>query len=256
MTAKDVILPCAVLLSINIVALTCWTAIAPLQFVRTLEDGTDPWNRPIGSYGQCQSTSGAKGKSIPYIVVIMVTNVIALLVANYQSYRARNVETVFNESSYVAAANASFLEAILICIPIIFLMRENPTAYFVVMSVVLFILSFAILLFIFVPKMIAVRRQPESNGKRISKLSSHMMRSKEFSFESDIDMMESALDHYQKLSWTDKTSFLQKVGAVSSSVPNINGAVAVTVSETPEAAIIGDRKCRVDTAMTESMQSS
>ena len=57
-TEKDVMWPLIVLLTLNVITLICWTTIAPLRFVRTLESGTDPWNRHIGSYGQCQSTSG------------------------------------------------------------------------------------------------------------------------------------------------------------------------------------------------------
>jgi len=54
----QVMWPLVVLLTLNVITLICWTAIAPLRYVRTLEAGTDPWNRSIGSYGQCRSTSG------------------------------------------------------------------------------------------------------------------------------------------------------------------------------------------------------
>jgi len=70
--------------------------------------------------------AGAVGNSIPYVVVIAVVNITALVVANIQAYRARNVRTEFNESSYIAMANVSFLQAIFICVPILFLTRENP----------------------------------------------------------------------------------------------------------------------------------
>jgi len=205
-------LPFAILLTMNIISLACWTAIAPLEFVRTNKQGTDPWNRPIGSYGQCKSTSGAAGNSIPYLVVIAVVNVTALVVANYESYRARNVLTEFNESSYIAMANASFLQAIVVCVPIIFLTRENPQAYFVVLSVVLFIISGAILGFIFVPKMLSLKEGQRHATVTVTGVHARGTRD---SFSShghgEGDPVEALLQKFRHLSWEDKTAVLKKL---------------------------------------------
>lgn len=197
--------------------MTCWTAIAPLRFVRTLEDGTDPWNRSIGSYGHCESTSGSAGDSIPYLVVIATVNFTALVVANYQAYRARNIRTEFNESSYIAMANASFLQAIFIGLPIIFLTRENPPAYFIVVSVVLFILSGAILVFIFVPKIIALKERRKHQGRMksavmITGLSRGTLLGQSSSL-SGADPVKSVLQQFQQLSWEDKSEVMKKLGA-------------------------------------------
>ena len=214
----QVILPFVVLLTMNIIALVCWTVIAPLNFVRTNEEGTDPWNRPIGSYGHCQSTSGAAGDSVPYLVVIAVVNITALVVANFQAYRARKTRTDFNESSYIAMANASFLQAIVVCIPVIFLTRENPQVYYVVLSVVLFIVSGAILVFIFVPKVMALRKREKNKGQnrssvRISGLTQPMssFTRSGTSSSSSGDPIRDVLQQFQRLTWEDKAAVLKKI---------------------------------------------
>lgn len=229
-------LPFIVLLTINIITLICWTAIAPLKFVRTWTDGTDPWNRKLGSYGHCESTSGTAGNSIPFLIVIGTVNITALVVANYQAYRARNVRTEFNESSYIAMANASFLQAILMGVPIIFLTREAPSAFFIVISVVLFILSGAILACIFVPKIIALKEK--NNGKlkssvKVSGLAdvptagaASSLRSRTSSIRCSEgasgggsgDPVEDILQQFRCLSWKDKMAVSDKIGA-SQAVP-------------------------------------
>lgn len=207
-------LPFAILLAMNIISLVCWTVIAPLEFVRTNKQGTDPWNRPIGSYGQCKSTSGASGNSIPYLVVIAVVNVTALVVANFESYRARNVLTEFNESSYIAMANASFLQAIVVCVPIIFLTRENPQAFFVVLSVVLFIISGAILGFIFVPKMLSLKEGQRHATITVTGVHAPgaLRRTRDSSHgHGEGDPVEALLQKFRHLSWEDKTAVMKKL---------------------------------------------
>lgn len=103
-------------MALNLIALICWTAIAPLVFNRTTKDGTDPWNRAIGSYGHCGSED--PGASVPYLVVIRIISMSALVIASCQSYRARKIRTEFNESFYyIAMANASFCKCPLFVSP-------------------------------------------------------------------------------------------------------------------------------------------
>lgn len=179
---------------------------------------------------------GAKGNSIPYVVVIAVINITALGVANFQAYRARNVRTEFNESSYIAMANASFLQAILICVPILFLTRENPQAYFIVLSVVLFILSSALLGFMFVPKVIALKERKKMGNRndsnvRISGLGDtaaslvSSTRSSRYgsgrggtgltqrtsSQQSSGDAVADAVKMFQELSWADRMAFKKRL---------------------------------------------
>ena len=48
-TVKDVIGPYIALLTVNIIALICWTVIDPLAYERFDSAGTDDWNRVIAT---------------------------------------------------------------------------------------------------------------------------------------------------------------------------------------------------------------
>lgn len=52
---RDVLAPFGVMMTANIVVLTCWTIFDPLTYTRQFEEGTDYWNREIASYGACRS---------------------------------------------------------------------------------------------------------------------------------------------------------------------------------------------------------
>eukprot|EP00957_Ditylum_brightwellii_P169494 12900603-Ditylum_brightwellii.AAC.1 len=49
--AKDVMLPFTILLSLSMLVLICWTAIAPLKYTRTSNAGTDNFNRVMALLG-------------------------------------------------------------------------------------------------------------------------------------------------------------------------------------------------------------
>lgn len=163
--------------------------------------------------------------------------------ANFQAYRARSIKTEFSEAAYIGMADASFLQAIVVCVPIIFLTRESPQAYFVVLSVVLFIASGAILGFIFVPKMIAVNalqkkmaRGVQAKGSvRVSGLhltplelrgSSNSLCSLASYAGADENPVKATLDMFNRLSWEDKTAVLKKIapGSGEQAVPLLDAS--------------------------------
>merc|ERR1712232_561871 len=74
------------------------------------------------------------------------------VLACVQAYQTRNVNIAFNESHFIALCLISMLQAALIGIPLIFLSNENPIATYFVRSCLVFIVSIALLGFIFVPK--------------------------------------------------------------------------------------------------------
>lgn len=136
-------------------------------------------------------------------------------------------------SSYIAMANASFLQAFCICVPILFLTRENPQAYFIVLSVVLFILSGALLVFVFVPKVIAMKERNKMGNKKESSVkisgignrasSSSTGSSKYSSFRqrsssqmSSGDPVTDAVQMFQHLSWSEKMAFKKKLSLTES----------------------------------------
>lgn len=155
-TERDVLKPYFVLLGMNVVTLSCWTALAPVTYQRRNNDGTDDWNRVISTYGVCTSYSEENSRPansfIPYLVIIVIINLGLLIIANIQAYRARSIQTEYSESKYIALIMASMLQAFALGVPCIFLLWEEPQAYFVVTTLVIFSICGVVLGFMFWPK--------------------------------------------------------------------------------------------------------
>lgn len=165
-TAKDVIGPYLALLAINVIVLACWTAIAPLVYDRFYYEGTDSWNREISSHGVCHSEGDAKGGFVPYVVIIGVVNLGVLILAVLQAYQARSIRTEFSESKYITIIMVSMLQASVIGIPVIFLVWDLPEVYYVVMVCLISVICFAVLIFMFVPKVSALREKKAEQRKK------------------------------------------------------------------------------------------
>lgn len=148
-TERDVFLPLIALLMANVVVLAIWTALDPLTYVRIPHEGTDGWNRVISTYGSCRSNN-----VVPYLVPLVLINVSVLLLANWQAYEARHIEIEFSESKYIGITIASMLQASLMGVPILFIVRENPQAFYLVFTFMIFVICMATLLLIFAPKIV------------------------------------------------------------------------------------------------------
>ena len=146
---SDVMGPFAVLMSINLAMLLCWTILAPLQYVRVQKMNVDKFGRNVESYAVCQSQTS---NSLYFLIPILVANVVGLLLTSYQSYKGRNYATAISESRYLAMSALSLLESLLLGVPILLVLRDNPTAFFVVRCTILSIACMAILLPVLVPK--------------------------------------------------------------------------------------------------------
>lgn len=83
--AKDVILPFAVLITVNFVVLLVWTLVAPLRWSRVKVAKFDEFERSIESYGTCFSTgeSSTLARNV-FLVTLGVINFCAVVLANYQ----------------------------------------------------------------------------------------------------------------------------------------------------------------------------
>lgn len=148
--SKDVLLPFVILLALNLVVLSVWSAVAPLEWIRVEVANYDVFGRSRESYGTCASRDANFEALI--VTVLLLINLSAVGFSLYQSYLARDHPSQYNESYHVATAMASQLEAILLGVPVLILVRDNPTASFLVRSILVAIFCSAILLPMFVPK--------------------------------------------------------------------------------------------------------
>jgi hypothetical protein len=148
---KDVMLPFAVLFTCNMILMTLWTILDPLV-----------WNRiqtsPTESYGAC--VVGLKENASWKVIVcfISVLNGAALIGANIEAYKARNVDTGYGESTFIGLIMGSFLQVVAVGLPLFFLVNDNPTARFFLTSSMVFIMSMSVLLLLFVPKWLDLKR--------------------------------------------------------------------------------------------------
>jgi gamma-aminobutyric acid type B receptor len=163
-TVKDVMLPLVLLLSSNVVVLSVWTVLSPMQYSRIAHEGTDAWNRIISSYAICQSNSGRKGEALPYIVILVCINASVVVIANIQAYQARSIKTEFSESRYIAIAVAFIAQALIIGVPVIVLVRQQPQVRFAVLSMTVFAVCFATLILMFMPKIAGMRKAGDEGG--------------------------------------------------------------------------------------------
>jgi len=154
------------LLVLNFAVLLVWTILDPLVYTIEPHDGTDGWNRVISTYGSCQSDD-----AFPYLFVLMLVNMGVLVIANWQAYRARNLQSEFAESKYIGLILGSMLQATIMGIPILFIVRENPQAFYLLLVFTIFFICLSCLLFIFAPKMVFAelfkQKNPEEQARFI-----------------------------------------------------------------------------------------
>jgi 7 transmembrane sweet-taste receptor of 3 GCPR len=141
---RDVMLPFAVLFTSNLILLTVWTIYDPLTWVRIQTSETT-------SYGTCKVQASSDSWKI-IVSFLGVLNGAALIASNVEAYKGRNVDTDYGESSYIALIMGSFLQIVLVGVPLYFLVYDNPTAKFFVSSSMVFLICMSVLLLLFIPK--------------------------------------------------------------------------------------------------------
>lgn len=177
-TEKDVLAPFFFLMTVNIITLICWTTINPLIYEREPSSGTDYWNREYKSFhGSCVSSTDSAGGAVPFIVLLVVINGVAVIIANVQAYQARHINVEFQESKYIAMATACMLESFIIGVPVVALLKENPTSVFIVVSLLIFITCTAVLGLLFIPKVVYLREYDADQTEKKSSPSRQCERS-------------------------------------------------------------------------------
>eukprot|EP00578_Thalassiosira_sp_NH16_P004470 CAMPEP_0181138052 /NCGR_PEP_ID=MMETSP1071-20121207/34035_1 /TAXON_ID=35127 /ORGANISM="Thalassiosira sp., Strain NH16" /LENGTH=487 /DNA_ID=CAMNT_0023224851 /DNA_START=1 /DNA_END=1465 /DNA_ORIENTATION=+ len=171
---KDVMKPYLIMMAMNIIVLTSWTAISPLTYQRMDSPGTDDWNRVISVYGVCTTTSATRGAKafFPYLIALLVINLGLLVIANLQSYQARTIQTEYNESKYITIIMASMLQAVALGVPCICLLWNIPRAYYIVLVMVIFCICSVVLGFMFVPKILHARDWKREKAEKDRKAAS------------------------------------------------------------------------------------
>jgi 7 transmembrane sweet-taste receptor of 3 GCPR len=112
----------------------------------------DKFRNVVQSYGACMSIQTTSPTQYAFFGATMAISVFTLLVSAYQSYRARNLPSQFNESKYIAISNLVLLESLIIGCPVLVLARQNPATFSLALNALVAVMSLAVLLPVFVPK--------------------------------------------------------------------------------------------------------
>lgn len=156
-TEKDVLVPFAVLFVLNFALLLSWTIWDPLVWDR---ENADDFNN---SYGRCIGHGVAH---IYLLSAIVFVDVVALVLACYQAYKARGISDEYSETKFIAIAVGGWVQVVLIGVPLMFLVAGNPTADFFIKTCIIFTITMAMLLLIFVPKMLHEQNRDSTVSKR------------------------------------------------------------------------------------------
>mmetsp|Transcript_40014 Transcript_40014/g.60561 ORF Transcript_40014/g.60561 Transcript_40014/m.60561 type:complete len:523 (+) Transcript_40014:459-2027(+) len=158
---KDFFVSWLILFVPNFIMLLTWTLANPFKWERVFRAAVDVFDREIESFGQCKTDHAQV-----FWALILLIDISFLLYAVWQSYKVRNIQTEFEESRYIAISIASMLQALIMGIPIVIVVTGTPDALYFVLSAIIFVMCCAILLLIFVPKIIASRNDGIEQAKR------------------------------------------------------------------------------------------
>ena len=145
--------------------LLLWTLIAPLEWNRVDKDATDNFDRPIESIANC----AASGQSLTFAIIVLIVNMAFLVLGTFWAYKSRNITTEYDESMYIGLCIVAVLQTWTIGLPILVVVRDNPSVSFYVQSGLVFVTSFAVIGFTFVPKVLAVRKDRANDRKEVYK---------------------------------------------------------------------------------------
>eukprot|EP00566_Odontella_aurita_P015761 CAMPEP_0113582996 /NCGR_PEP_ID=MMETSP0015_2-20120614/32248_1 /TAXON_ID=2838 /ORGANISM="Odontella" /LENGTH=287 /DNA_ID=CAMNT_0000487777 /DNA_START=121 /DNA_END=981 /DNA_ORIENTATION=- /assembly_acc=CAM_ASM_000160 len=161
--ARDVMIPFAVLFSLNFVFLLCWTLVDPIKWERKKTGRLGNWG---DSYGRCYCEGQAW---IAFLVLIAAVNISALVLACVEAYRARDINDVYSETKYITVAVVAIFQIFVLGIPIIALTNSNNDethVSYVVRCLLVFLVSMSVLLLMFVPKMRIKKNSKRDQAKK------------------------------------------------------------------------------------------
>ncbi|CAB9519365.1 acid type B receptor subunit 2 [Seminavis robusta] len=147
---KDVLYPLAIMVILNLIVLVTWTFVDPLRWNRREpEFSRDAFNRIISTYATCTSSNGTSGAVFGSF--LFAINFVALILANWESYKGRGLPTEYNETKRISLSMFSLIEAAAIGIPILLAAQDNPTGLFLVKAILIFFICLAVLVPMFLP---------------------------------------------------------------------------------------------------------
>ena len=147
----DMLKPIGLMLLIDGAILIAWAtdSEAKLLWVREVTE-FDQYGQPENSVGMCSSLNS--DKTMIYVSMILALHIATLVYGNYMCYKARNVGTAYSESKYVFMAMVSNMQILVLGIPILVMVAQNPVTNYFIRTGIIFLNDCGVMLLIFVPK--------------------------------------------------------------------------------------------------------
>lgn len=93
----DVLVPFGILMGLNVLLMTLWTALDPLHWER-IHLEYDDFGRVLESTGHCTSNHFSA-----FMIPLLAVDGCAMVLAIWQAYVGHAITTEFNESQYIAS---------------------------------------------------------------------------------------------------------------------------------------------------------
>jgi hypothetical protein len=202
---SDVTKPFAILFSLNVIFLVAWTSTDPLRWVR-MPVPNQPWN----TYGTCAS-NGPVGTAM--MCLILIINLTALLLAGWQSCKARNVDAEFSEAKWLAIGIFSWVQVVIVGVPVLFLIsNDNPTARYFLLCALVFAVCMSMMCLIFIPIILAQLRGKTTGTRVRSRVSTNRRRQNVQTFQDLRKVTAPCLEQKstKEFFWTSKRKFWRK----------------------------------------------
>lgn len=149
--ARDVFYVIALVLLVECIILLVWTVVDPLawerQVIRASEDGL-----PLQSVGTCMSDR----TSLIFWLIFISFNVCLLFYALILCYKTWSYPSAFAESRWITACVISYIQILLLAVPILVIVNEDNNVFFFVKATIVSLMSMSVTLFIFVPKVVSL----------------------------------------------------------------------------------------------------
>lgn len=208
---KDMMASISILFTSNLVLIAIWNILDPLIWQRTLISPTE-------SLGFCNVADRSAITWKIIVALLAILNGGVLIVANFEAYKARTIDTEFGESVYIGLIMLMFLQFLSVGVPLFFIVRTNFIARFFLTTSMVSIMSLSVLLLIFVPKIwIHFKRLREGNGNgnkkstvMVAGLNTSLKSTKPSNVFEDAERSIEARGVYEKM-WKERISSLKAV---------------------------------------------
>lgn len=158
----------------NFTILSVWTILSPIARKEVIKV-EDNFGRPAETFSFCDWRD-----SLPYYVSLGAVNSFLLIYALVLAWQTRHISTELSESSYIYRSMAFTLLTCFMGVPVTILSSGNPSAYFYVVTGIIFVMSESTLLLIFIPKISALRATATSSSEpQLPKIFQRTFRSRE-----------------------------------------------------------------------------